>query len=174
MNIHVFIFRRDLRLVDNIAYHEMIKNAKTTDGYVLPIFIFNSKQINPKKNAYFSPSAAQFMLESLDDLDKQLGTNVLCAYSCENECNVVESIIDQLQNGEHVIYGVYFNRDYTPFARKRDDAICDFCTKQNIPTFVNWSDYSLVDIPSMPKPYKVFSAFLKKYKHSNVSHLVRR
>ena len=42
MTTSIFIFRRDLRLYDNIGFINCIKNSK----HVLPIFIFNPMQID--------------------------------------------------------------------------------------------------------------------------------
>ena len=62
----IFIFRRDYRLFDNIS---LIECCKKSDS-ILPIFIFTPEQI--ENNEYFSSNAFQFLLESLDELDKEL------------------------------------------------------------------------------------------------------
>ena len=66
MSIGIHIFRRDLRLYDNIALIECYKKSEK----IIPIFIFTPEQIN--KNEYFSSNSFQFMLESLEDLDNEL------------------------------------------------------------------------------------------------------
>lgn len=55
--MNIFLFHRDLRIVDNTA---LIKQVKKYNK-VTPIFIFHEGQINPQKNSYFSSNSAQFM-----------------------------------------------------------------------------------------------------------------
>jgi deoxyribodipyrimidine photo-lyase len=63
----IFLFRRDLRLTDNTGLAQAIKNSKA----VLPCFIFDPCQVGPR-NAYRGSHAMQVMIESVQDLDKQL------------------------------------------------------------------------------------------------------
>ena len=60
----LFIFRRDLRLVDNLGLLTACSNYEN----VLPIFIFTPEQVGDK-NPYRSANAIQFMIESLEELD---------------------------------------------------------------------------------------------------------
>ena len=66
MNFNLFIFRRDLRLFDNISLNYAMTNFKN----IIPIFIFTPEQID--KNKFKSDNAIQFMIESLKDIDKKL------------------------------------------------------------------------------------------------------
>ena len=59
----IFIFRRDLRVADNIGLLELQKYTKE----IIPIFIFTPEQIT-NKNKYRSKNAIQFMIESLLEL----------------------------------------------------------------------------------------------------------
>ena len=62
----IFIFRRDLRLTDNLGLIEALENSKN----VIPIFIFTPEQID--KNSYKSDNAIQFMVESLTELEHKI------------------------------------------------------------------------------------------------------
>lgn len=64
----LFIFRRDLRIQDNTA----LNHALTSSEKVFTCFIFDPQQINAKKNNYKSNAAVQFMVESLQDLEKEI------------------------------------------------------------------------------------------------------
>ena len=64
--MNIFIFRRDLRTVDNTTLNLLKETYK--DNKILPIFIFNKKQIDKDKNKYYSANAVQFLFESLDEL----------------------------------------------------------------------------------------------------------
>src|SRR5256885_6707876 len=63
----LFIFRRDLRLEDNSALNAALEQSEK----VIPCFIFDPQQIT-SKNHYYSANAVQFMIESLQSLDKEL------------------------------------------------------------------------------------------------------
>ena len=144
MNHRVFIFRRDLRVVDNIGLFGMESTA------VAPIFIFNVIQIDPTKNPYFSSRAFDFMIESLRDLSRDLPELRFYMTRSGDDLDVLKEIAP---------HTVYFNKDLTPFARKRDDAI----QKRYVTTHGFQGDYSLVDPETMEKPYRVFTPFYKKY-----------
>ena len=68
----LFIFRLDLRVIDNIGlikcFHIQIK--------LFLVLFFDTQQINRQKNLYFSNNCVQFMIESLKELylecDKKL------------------------------------------------------------------------------------------------------
>ena len=59
-NLNIFIFRRDLRLHDNLGLNDILKNInKNNNDYFLPIFILDENQIvkNNKNKYYFSSNA---------------------------------------------------------------------------------------------------------------------
>ena len=62
-NNGLFIFRRDLRIQDNITLNKAIKQC----NHVYTIFIFTPEQISDQ-NQFKSDNSIQFMLESLEDL----------------------------------------------------------------------------------------------------------
>ena len=89
----IFIFRRDFRLSDNIGFINCIKKSKE----VLPIFIFNPKQIEPKENEYFSNNCVQFMIESLECLNddlKKYGSHL--HYFHGNDIDILDEIKKKL------------------------------------------------------------------------------
>jgi deoxyribodipyrimidine photo-lyase len=115
----IFIFRRDFRLSDNIGFINCIKKSKE----VLPIFIFNPKQIEPKENEYFSNNCVQFMIESLEYLNddlKKYGSHL--HYFHGHDIDILDEIKKKLD-----FENIYYNEDYTPFAIKRDNAIKEWC-----------------------------------------------
>ena len=66
----LFIFRRDLRLEDNLGLLALLEQCEE----VIPAFIFDPRQIDPKQNDHFSAPAFRFMLNSLREIDEALGT----------------------------------------------------------------------------------------------------
>lgn len=153
----VFIFRRDFRTYDNTAWNDCIIAASASKTRVLPLFIFSPSQIDPERNAYYSARCVKFMLESLTSLDKDLGGRKLICVESENDCDV----LDQLGSR---VSGVWFNRDVTPFARRRDTAIESWCKKKEIPCNIR-EDYTLHNMDTIftktGSYYQVYTPFYR-------------
>lgn len=109
----IFIFRRDLRLNDNLGLINLINNEEN----IIPIFIFTPKQVS--KNSFKSYNCIEFMIQSLKDLDVSLKkyNSKLNLYYGE-DIDVILEI-----NKSKKINKVYTNTDYTPFAVKRDEIL---------------------------------------------------
>lgn len=130
----VFIFRRDLRIQDNLALNKAIQFAHKNDCKLVLSFCFSDKQI--RGNKYFSNNSFQFMLESLEELNKAL-SNKLSFF--ENE-NFFKNIAD--------VKAIAYNLDYTPYALKRDEKIKEYCDRNNITNIVD-EDYTLHRLRNM-------------------------
>lgn len=148
----VFIFRRDLRLVDNKALNAALQQSRK----VIACFIFDERQILP--HPYQSKPALHFLLQSLQDLQQQfenIGAKLTLFYGLPHE------IVAQL-HGQHQIQAVFFNRDYTPFSLQRDSEIAVICEKLNLKLSV-FADVLLNEpeqaVKSDGSAYKVFTAF---------------
>ncbi len=129
----LFIFRRDLRIVDNNGLNflsELCKNIYT-------IFIFTPEQVG-SGNKYKSDNSVQFMIESLEDLAQQIrkqGGQLHTFYGNNNKV-----IADCVKAWD--INVVAFNLDITPYARERDDKIVKLCQKMQV--FITYDhDYFL-------------------------------
>lgn len=151
----IHIFRRDLRLEDNTALLAALEKSKE----VIPCFIFDPRQ--RKDNKYFSESGFQFLINSLKELDYELKKRGSQLYVFEG---VPEDI---LRNISHEFDAVFINKDYTPFARKRDKKIQEFC-EQNKKQLFSYDD-ALINPPgtvlkSDDTPYTVFTPFYRMAK----------
>jgi len=119
----VFLFHRDLRLVDHGGLECAASIAKELGVEVLPLFIFTPTQVT--RNPYKSTASIQFMCESLAELSsaiKATGGTMRFAYG--DTVQVLASIAK--------LAGVLETRDYTPFAKSRETAIATFAKKQGI------------------------------------------
>ncbi len=150
----IFIFRRDLRLEDNKGLLYALEHSQE----VLPIFIFDPRQIDKNKNPYFSKPAFSFLCRSLQELDEALKNRHSKLYIYEG---IAEEVITTLIKNEG-IDAVMVNKDYTPFARTRDKAISDCCEKYSV-TFKRHDDLTLSPIETIrtgqEKIYTVFTPF---------------
>ncbi|MDH3637693.1 MAG: DNA photolyase family protein [Gammaproteobacteria bacterium] len=157
----IFIFRRDLRLEDNRGLLRALEESER----VVPLFIFDPRQIDAAKNGYFSHNSFQFMIESLEELDQALknrGSQLQFGHG-----TAAEVLEDLLSSGR--FQAVYFNADYTPFAKKRDRALKSVCDKKGV-AFHTTHDALLArpqDVQTGDgQPYKVYTAFMKKARAS--------
>ncbi len=107
------------------------------------------------------------MQQSLAELDKslqKLGSSFMAYQGLP---------VDVLRNlvNKYRIQAVFVNRDYTPFSRRRDHEIREFCHETGI-DFICCSDALLTEPEAMLKadgsPYKVFTAFYNRARIQSV------
>lgn len=157
-HINIFIFRRDLRAVDNIAFAEIVKRTKKENIPLLPIFVFHPDQIDVRKNMYFSKNCVEFMIQSLESLSRELHDRLV--YFHGDDVDILEKI-----SSKYNIHCVGFNEDYTPYARKRDSFVKKWCTSHNV-SFITSEDYTLFPMGTITKddntPYEVFTPFYRR------------
>lgn len=149
----LFLFHRDLRLEDNTGLNQALGRSEK----VIPAFILDPAQI--ERNPYRGDHALQFMFQSLADLDEQLGRKGSQLYLFYGK--TAEIIRQMLAGG---IDAVFSNRDYTPFARKRDEEIRKLCEQGNIP-FFSFADALLHEpgdiLKQNGKPYTIFTPYFR-------------
>jgi deoxyribodipyrimidine photo-lyase len=63
----LFIFRRDLRIIDNVG----LNLANSICKHIYPIFIFTPEQVG-QTNKFKSDNSIQFMIESLENLSSEI------------------------------------------------------------------------------------------------------
>jgi len=145
----IFIFRRDLRIKDNITLNELTKNCKK----IIPIFIFDTNQIIKHNKSDIHPNgirrsrALNFIIESLQELDTELD-NKLHLFEGEPHI-VVESIIKHIGTSSTII--VAYNKDYTEYSLERDKAI-----KKISPAHLSLDDIAIVYPEYHYKQFAVF------------------
>jgi deoxyribodipyrimidine photo-lyase len=164
MEINIFLFRRDFRIHDNLALNRLI--AETGNQGIYPMFIFNPIQIYAKNNQYFSNNCVQFMIESLDDLDKNIHVN----YYEGVDIDILEKLAKKYK-----INSIAYNKDYSPFAIKRDNIIEEWAKSRDI-AIITEEDYTLYTIGTIlnnkGEPYQVFTPFYKKSLSLKVKNVV--
>ena len=149
--VSLFIFRRDLRIQDNIC----LTDAARASSAVMPIFIYNEHQIDPQKNRYFNRRAFDFMNACVSDL--QQACPELRLFRGSDDCDVIKGILMSTR-----IDRVFFNADTTPYARARDSRISDLCESLGVLCVQCTRDYDPIDITTSV-PYQKFTPFYKRY-----------
>ena len=150
----LFIFHRDLRLDDNRGLIKALEESEI----VYPIFIFDQRQV--QNNEYRSDNALQFMIESIEDLNKEL-------VSKKSKVGIYNGLTDQIVKRiikEYNIDAIYSNFDYTPFSKIRDNQIANIC-RQNEIAFELTHDYLLNTPQDGLKqdgtPYTIFTPYFR-------------
>lgn len=150
----LFVFRRDLRLEDNTGLIFALENANE----VIPCFIFTPEQI--ENNSYSSARCLQFMIESLEELEKSIvkkGGKLYLFYGQPEQ--IIAEVIEKLK-----VEAVILNRDYTPYSIQRDKKIEITCHKSNI-LFHSFDD-ALLNPPESTlkadgRPYSIFTPYFR-------------
>jgi deoxyribodipyrimidine photo-lyase len=151
----LFIFRRDLRLIDNTG----LNAALLQSHQVIACFIFDPRQIDP--HPYQSQPALQFMLQALQDLQRQFAEHGGNLYLINDS---PQQVISELHR-QHDIEAVFVNGDYTPFSRLRDAQLQQHCQALQL-DFHSYGDLLLNQPDQVLKSdgtaYQVFTAFYNR------------
>ena len=149
----LFIFRRDLRIIDNNGLNLLNEKCKN----IFAIFIFTPEQIG-SGNKYKSDNAVQFMIESLEDLASQISKSggKLYTFYGHNE-KIIADCINAFK-----IDIVCFNLDISPYAKERDAKIIKMC--EHMKTYVMYDyDYYLHQpgtiVNGSGEPYQKFTPY---------------
>lgn len=131
----LFIFHRDLRIIDNIG----LNHANSICSNLYTTFIFTPEQVS-NKNKFKSTNAIQFMIECLEELEKSIrDQNGKLIFFYGNTLKIVDKLIKALN-----IDVVVFNKDYSPYAIARDNELDTLCKKRGISCIMK-SDYYLYE-----------------------------
>jgi len=159
--MNLFIFRRDFRVVDNRGLLECPTGC-------IPIFIGTPEQL--VNNKYGSDYSVQFMYESLKELEKDCDCRIHCFFG--DNVDVLREI------ARHVdVESINYNRDYTPYALKRDDDIRNLCEELEIDCN-EYDDYLLVPpgeiVTGSGTTYKVYGQFNKRLRAVDVDAVSKK
>lgn len=144
-------FRRDLRLTDNTALHHALREAES----VVPVFAFDPKIL---RSPDVGGRRVAYLLACLDSLDKNLrhvgGRLVLRA---GEPVSVLRALAKECG-----AEAVFWNKDYEPFALKRDAAVTAMCRAEGL-AVRDFHDQCLQPPGEVLKkdgtPYTVFTPF---------------
>lgn len=161
-SVAVFWFRRDLRLEDNVGLFHALQSHYP----VIPLFIFDDAILDSLPN---DDARVGFIHESLAKINSELnkaGSSLLVKKGAT--IAVWQSLIE-----DYDIKEVFFNKDYEPYAIKRDLMICDLL-KVNNTIASSYKDQVIFEELEITKadglPYTVYTPYknkwLEKYKQN--------
>ena len=154
--VNVFWFRRDLRMQDNAGLYHALKS----DLPVLPIFIFDQdilEKLQDKDDARLT-----FIHQALRELNSELNkynSSILIKHS--TPITAWKELVNEYEINE-----VFVNRDYEPYAKKRDSEISAFLAQHGI-KLTAYKDQVIFDTDEITKddgkPYTVFTPYKRKW-----------
>ena len=163
--IGIHIFRKDLRICDNLALNQL---SKTVDQ-VVGLFIFDPQQIDQTSSnkSHRSIYAAQFIVDAVNDLNGQCDKKLIVAYGKPEM--TIEALLISIKPSS-----ISFNADFTPYSLKRDSCIKTICEKHHVDCIINYDDQCLTEMNSLLKkdgtPYMVFGTFYKHLKNQSIKN----
>lgn len=154
--ISVFWMRRDLRLFDNAALYNALKS-----GYpVLCVFIFDKNILDKLENK--NDARVNFIHNTLLAIKEELvskGSDLLMIHDAPE--NAWKKILSEYQ-----VKAVFANRDYEPYAIKRDKQISDVLHQNGI-RFNTYKDQLIFEPHEVTKadgtPYLIYTPFSNKW-----------
>ena len=155
--LSIFIFRRDHRLYGNTG----LLQALSSSEQVFPCFIFDTAQIDPIQNPYFSNNCVQFMIESLKDLYTQLQEHNSRLYFFHGEIEAtVKHILETVKPD-----ALFLNEDITPYSIQRDEKVKRLCNTFSI-KFFSYQDVMINAKEKVLMPdgsyFKVFTPYQRE------------
>ncbi len=155
--IHIFWFRRDLRLQDNAGLYHALRSGNP----VLPIFIFDRNILDELEDK--TDRRVEFIHQALQDLQAQLekkGSTLDVRYG--RPAAVFADLLAEYRVGE-----VFTNHDYEPYARERDEEIENLLREKGT-GFRTFKDQVIFEKDEIVKddgsPYTVFTPYSRKWK----------
>ncbi|HEX9151972.1 MAG TPA: deoxyribodipyrimidine photo-lyase [Flavobacterium sp.] len=153
--ITFFWFRRDLRLEDNVGLFHALQSKYP----VVPLFIFDDSILDSLPG---NDARVGFIHENLAIINtqlKEIGTSFLVKKG--NTIDVWKALLQEFD-----VKKVFFNKDYEPYAIKRDAAICEILQGNNI-TCDSFKDQVIFEEKEISKadglPYTVYTPYKNKW-----------
>lgn len=156
-SINFFWFRRDLRLKDNAGlYHALTAGKPVQCLFIFDIDILDKLEVKSDRRITF----IHIQLEKLNEELKNVGASLLVKHGKPLE------IWKELLTKDSVEC-VFTNRDYEPYARKRDQEIQKLLESKNV-GFKTFKDQIIFEKSEIVKddgtPYTVFTPYMKKWR----------
>lgn len=155
--IAIHWFRRDLRLNDNAALFRALQGPLP----VLPVFIFDTDILDRWEDK--SDARVSFIHQSLQRLQSQLAAQGATLHVLHGEPLKCWETLSE----KYTIQAVYANRDYEPYAEKRDAAVAAFLAKKGI-RFETHKDQVIFEKDEVLKsdgtPYTVFTPYARRWR----------
>ena len=154
-NSVIFWFRRDLRLDDNHALYKALNESNS----VIPIFIYDSDIVDKIKKDDHRLKHIFLSIKKMNLELKKINKKIFTFKGKPLE--VFKSLINK-----NKFSAVYYNKDYEPYATKRDDCINKLFVENSI-IFKGFKDQVIFEQDEVTKndgkPYVVYTPYSRKW-----------
>jgi deoxyribodipyrimidine photo-lyase len=154
--MNIFWFRRDLRIDDNVGL-----NAALQDGLTQGVFIFDKDILDKLEDKEDKRVGLIYdQLNQIHEVFQSYGSSLKIYYGKPVEvwANIVK---------EFDVRQVFFNKDYEPYAIRRDQEVVEFLNSKNIP-HQKFLDHLIFQPNEVLKadqnPYTVFTPYSRRWK----------
>lgn len=163
--VTLFWFRRDLRLEDNMGLYYAYSQEKN----VLPLFIFDTAILEKLEDP--SDARVTFIHDQITGLHRELadfGSSMVIKKGTPTD--VFRQLLETYK-----VQAVYTNRDYEPYAKKRDKEVADLLKSHEI-ELLDFKDQVIFEKDEITTDagqfYKVFTPYSKQWlaKYANLSY----
>jgi deoxyribodipyrimidine photo-lyase len=155
--IAVVWLRRDLRLHDNTALYHALRSGLR----VLLLFVFDKDILDKLEDT--DDARVTFLVQVVADLKKAVADfrSDLCVYH-DTPIRAWEQVVTDFR-----VKAVYYNHDYEPYARTRDQAVHTLLSSKGIEVF-SFKDQCLFEkeevLSKEGKPYTVFTPYSRAWR----------
>lgn len=173
-NVVLFLFRRDLRIDDNVGLLNALEYCKGHDCRLITAFTFTPEQIDYNRNKYFSHNSVQFMIQSLKELNVSIKSFTHKKGELLYYTGTTEEFLHIIMKSNGVnLKAVFYNSDYTPYGKNRDAQIKQWCDTKHVHCEnEQHEDYTLHSVKIIKtgkgNPYKMFTPFYNKIMEDNI------
>ncbi len=147
---------RDFRTDDNRVLYRAYEAANRRKEPLYPIFRFDTRQIDPAKNPYYSQRAVLFMAEALELLRAEMNISV---YSNDSDDDLGKLLVSRK------VDLLFISQDVTPFARQRVATLKKYVKVQEVADTIQTTSFEKLPkrnklgpfiqaYPDFPKPEK--------------------
>lgn len=151
--VSVMWFRRDLRLVDNIALNAALKSGNP----VLPVFIFDKDILDELDKGDKRITFIYNQVEQMNVLLNELGSYLEILHG--RPLQSFQSLAERYH-----LKAIYTNGDYEPYGLQRDSAVRSWARDNSI-SFNTYNDHLIFRPDEILKdngePYTVFTPYKK-------------
>ena len=154
-NSVIFWFRRDLRLDDNHALYKALNESYS----VIPIFIYDSDIVDKIKTDDHRLKHIFLSIKKMNLELKKINKKIFTFKGKPPE-------IFKLLINTNKISAVYYNKDYEPYATKRDECVNKLLVENSI-SFKGFKDQVIFEQDEVTKndgkPYVVYTPYSRKW-----------
>ena len=161
----IFWHRRDLRIEDNAGLYKALSKSSA----VVPLFIFDTTILDQLPRNDQRIIFIHQEINRLKEEYRKLGSDLRVEYG--DPIELIPSLAKEL-NASHV----FTNRDYEPYAHKRDLVIFETLKNSGI-AFIGAKDHVIFEKDEVLKndggPYTVFTPYSRKWKDTLNEHPIK-